>query len=642
MPREDILTLVDQCQLVSHLLFEDLRQLSCHDIVTREESSDAVFFSLINRRKVHPKGDPPVLLAELGPNDLITDPDLNLWQGQEKALKRADHLISIYDQDKLALPPPIWLRLLPSCLRISDALVHSTSKAQLRFVSFALEPHSVIDRSGSYGVFVNVNSNAPRDSFPRIERASGLESQSLNRFLFGSYNTLGQKGDILPYVSWGIRFRTNGLPTAASDTLYWLDVHAQTSSTQDFCRSRLNPEDKLSARISFPRFPGRFDNRALEKAIEGFLRDWLFDAFPRNERLTVPLSTPSDQTFAYVALNSTSFPEGKYPSSRGMDCLICPGPFLSVKTLLWGTGMTISYGFEGEVPLEAANRLLNLTQTLMIAPTMAAQADKVRTRSSDIWMENWLHQARQDLLTIDRHVMRHRDNVQTGFATFLPQIPHKDKARFEELFRPFSQPVSFLWLQMIAGNGATIEMPLQYVEALKKPWDSAFAATLAESLVKPWVLARVEKALDSKEERGLRRKIAGTPFPTIKVMKPILVSKPTGLLLALVLSLRNACQHAWLHAIRTAESEIANVNIEKAATEAPGNEIIHITNSGAPPSEPPLPQYGWKRDVELIAGFKCFHWQITCCDKDRHQYSRWIPEANFWLTEVYSHNSDDT
>jgi len=629
--------LEDECQRVSYTVFEDLRQLRDHPIVSDSRSRDLAFFDLINRKALHENGDPPAIISALAanrfPSVLIKDPGLLVTDDLAATIGRAQTLLSFYKNTEDTFPPPLWLRLLPTCLHIAGTLVRGANSPKLRFLSLALEdPIPERRRIAPYDVFVNVNSHLPRDRFDTVTRAANRVSRSLNRSLFGSYYSDG-RNPVPPYVWWGIRFRTNGALPNVSQPRYWLDVRVATAPSNDFSRLTLTADDTLTADISFPTLLGRFDADSAQDAIEPTLRAWLFDGVPPDVRGSIPLTAPSDQLFAYVALNSTNFPSGRYPQ-QGMDCLICPGAFWSVDTLVWGTGMTISYGFEGEVPTEAANRILSLTQKLMTAPTIYAQLQKVSERATAVGIDTILHQIPQDLQNVNTSASLHAVTVRQNIEYFGKYVPKDRLQEFRQLFQPFELPHNFLFALMVA-QAASLErvneMPTDLREALNGPWDTSHALVLVDKLIRPWVLGRVDEALSSEKDKA---KIFKTAFPSVRVLEPITLQHPEGLLLALVFALRNAFQHAFLHAIRAPQSGGPAVTIARG--EEDGDEYILIRNTGAQPQADSAraAQYGWYRDVALLERYKKSRWRPRCQDARTRQYSVWSAADLMWETRL--------
>jgi hypothetical protein len=111
------------------------------------------------------------------------------------------------------------------------------------------------------------------------------------------------------------------------------------------------------------------------KVLDDIIRTWAYSGYP--DGATRPMGSPSDQVHAYCLVNRESFPDGCMPEA-GMDVLICPGVFWAIDPAVWGTGATLSWGFEGFVPAEKAATILYLSQLLLQAPTLCGTGRRMQ------------------------------------------------------------------------------------------------------------------------------------------------------------------------------------------------------------------------------------------------------------------------
>jgi len=387
--------------------------------------------------------------------------------------------------------------------------------------------------------------------------------------------------------------------------------------------------DVLVSEVGLPRIRGH-QAEDIREAIEGVLRDWMFDSLPADQRMAIPLATPSDQVYAYVKLNATSFPSSQLPKN-GMDCLICPGAFWSIEDLMWGTGMTISYGFDGAVPTEAADLLLGATQRLLNAPTLFAQLQKVSMHSRFVGFANSLHQLPGDLYRIDSVARSHAKSTRQAIDRYANLLPESERATFRRDLQPFEMPSALPFQIMVMqwkAQGRLTEMPVEIAGRLARPgWDQDAASDLVTKLVAPWVRARIGK------EEMARGRALGVAFPRIEVEKPITFPAPRGLMIPLVFALRNASHHALRWAIGSrAKGETVDSWVRIELAHPSGS--VEILNTGPRATDVGQRQTGWQRDLDYISGSGRLPWTVECLNSEQLIYSRWEEGRACWLTRL--------
>jgi hypothetical protein len=641
------LRLLRKCQDISYKLFEDLRQLQFHPLLEDYGSDVDGFMSLVNRRELI--GDDPGEAEGLDKKQLIREFVFDPSNDLQPAIDKADRFLAIFDtysppNSARRLPPPVWLRLLPICLEVANALElwGRQAKTKLRFMSFAIEPLRS-DKDKPYAPFVNINSDEPRPEMTGYEFGGRITSRSLNRALFGAYfeKRLERIGRQLPYVWWGIRFRTApGDPALEADSpadRNWLDVYVD----QRQFNGKLGYEYKdeiipVSAKVKFPeRLP-----KEVRSGLDNLFRDWAFDEYDLDERSRISLDTPSEQAFAYVRFNQASFPDKKLPES-GMDCLICPGVFWSATPLLWGTGMTIVYGFEGYLDENRSNLLLWLTQQLMIAPTVYAQANKIWISAERAGRHNLLHELPGYMDSIGITLRRYEER-RKAFLTKYSQTPPEDVPPL-----PSTDDVEVMVMLLAAENNELRELPSDLAERLGKEWTQEFLYEFVERLVWTPVQGDVGNAREVIEaiSKGdfsvsdLASETGAFQRPELKLVSRVNPKQTYGLFPLLLVTLKSAVCHAYLRSIMNCREEgrIGLVTVEYR-DEAKA-QYIEVKNSGRPPRRSPDLQQGWQRNIGLFKGITG-DWGVESTKSGPIvEYSIWHPEAwndfeGFWLTTL--------
>jgi hypothetical protein len=628
------INLLLECQRLSYRLFEDLRQLQNHPFVKTSSSEVDTFISNVNRRVLIE--DDPGEREGIRRKELICEFVFDHSGDFRPLIDKANSILEIFENyipssPRVRMPPPVWLRLLPLCLEMtySLGLWGEQARTKLRFISFALEPLNS-NNSDPYEPFVNINSDAPRLEITGWNLGEGLVSHSLNRALFGSYynKRLENIGRHLPYVWWGIRFRTaDGGPNPQVVPVHrnCLDVYID----QQQFKGQLDSENKkiipVSAKVAFPKpLP-----KEVKSGLENLFRDWAFEEYNDVEkRKFLPLDTPSKQLFAYVRLNQRSFPHKKLPDN-GMDCLICPGVFWSANPLLWGTGMTIVYGFEGYLEEQLSDLLLSLTQQLMIGPTVYAQVNKIWVSAERSGRHNLLHELPGYMDSIGITV-RGYDEKRRAFLEKYPQIPPDEVPPI-----PRTDDVDVMVMLLAAENKELRELPSDLAEGLRKEWTLDFLNEFVERVVWTPVLGDVtsnKKVIENMGKGVFSAKDLVSGNGAFEQPKLVLSSKVNprltqGLFPLFLLTLKSAFYHAFLHSIMNSHIGQRGLVTIGYRDEAEA-QYIEIKNSGDPPGGTPAPQHGWHRNTELFKDMTDWTVEMTKMNEQIFECS------TFWLTTL--------
>jgi len=602
-----------------------------HPRVTSAANPTEAFMELINRRTLVP-GDPSEADGIPG-KELLLHFGFNHDAEHQSVIEKANRLLGIYESYPVKefpnrLPPPIWLRLLPICLEVTRGLGlwGSDNDIKLRFVSFAMEP--VKKGKDLFETFVNINSDAPRLNIEEHKLSNGKFSKSLNRELFGSFYSerLGDIGRLTSSVWWGIRFRTsesNEEPRKPN----WLDVRVDPN--------QLGHEYKAEVR-----FPYKISADA-RTGLERLFKDWAFDAISPDERDAVSLNTASEQIFAYVKVNEKAFPNRRLPDT-GMDCLICPGIFWSADPFLWGTGMTIVYGFEGYLEEDISNLLLSITQQLMMAPTIFSQVIKLKESSERAGRYNLLHNLPKDIQAVISNINDYNEKREDFLRKYveanilpddIPSIPSPDKLGVTLMFLAAEDP----------DRRQLKQLPIDLANGLSKPWSVAFLTKFVNRVVWDAVWGRVitddkvKKALKSEELLRDRLMEGEGAFqqPELVMPEAIHVKHAEHLYPLFLVALRSAYQHSYLCAVL---SQAIRGRVELTYEESGGIERVHIKNSGAPEDDENMNQQGWLRDIAIFEGLTD-GWFIEIKDRSRGLYSawqndRWHGFPGYWTTTI--------
>lgn len=153
------LGLFQYCQEAGYRALEDMRALYNHPTIAsstgREGTRYDAFLAQVNRLALHPEA--LASDARRAKHDRantvfnLTDPD---------CLDLADKILKWYDTKAASqeLPPPLWLRLLPSCLRVVQNLFPAVLPA-LRWIAFNVEVSQSHRKEQRVANTVNINSN---------------------------------------------------------------------------------------------------------------------------------------------------------------------------------------------------------------------------------------------------------------------------------------------------------------------------------------------------------------------------------------------------------------------------------------------------------------------------------------------------
>jgi len=381
------LSLFQYCQEAGYRVLEDMRALYHHPEIARSTGREGTrydaFLTNVNRLAIHP--DSLAGAAYSGKHDRantffkLTDP--------EGCITLAKEVLDWYDTPAAAgaIPPPIWLRFLPACLKVTQNLgLVSDALPRLRWIAFNVELPQWQRKEQRVVNTANINSNRCYPCYDQdgkielktVRTASGQKQyvHGLSDVLFDLSSAIAQPtinaqptSDGFPHVCWGIRLRTKALGGRDSKPFSpWIGLDLNQPTGGDLPTSIHN--------WHVPDFDQRFASES-EPYVRALVHHWLFWADPdvRPENIK---NTPSRQLRGYCETLQAFFPEGRWPDS--VDFLLCPGVFWSLDPKTQGTAATIFWGFEGALGDDTANAVLAISQSLLAGITQFARAADVQ------------------------------------------------------------------------------------------------------------------------------------------------------------------------------------------------------------------------------------------------------------------------
>lgn len=367
--------LLESCQKTSYEVLEDMRLLYTHWVVADDKNRVDQFLNLVNRTHLVKQSDPDILRAREPlhlnfevPADSSPEQTLGFWR------QTAEELLAKFEKaresNRELLPPPFWLRLLPRCCSIiaQSNLFHKGGPAFLRWLAFNVEVPG-IKRNERVQSTVNINANKilPGIRLESLSHSTGQNCNALSDILFDLTRAVAPPQgprelfeDVMPYISWGIRFRTTQIATPEVKGP-WVDICIALNNKEGLPQK----EDKYSflrtRSLEPPGYPFPQDRKWIG-FVDKIFKKW---AFPTEEDPSrVERDQPSEQIREYCRTLQHFYPRDHWPK-EGIDTLLCPAVFWSLDENNLGTAATIFWGFEGPLELGQCNLLLLLSQTLL-------------------------------------------------------------------------------------------------------------------------------------------------------------------------------------------------------------------------------------------------------------------------------------
>lgn len=629
------LSLLEKCQRVSYTVLEDMRRLYNHPLVQESEEGPVnKFLALINRMKIR-EGEE---VEGFTPNDLLHE---HLVIGPERGVARlrqaAESLLGKFERSGSgsdALPPPLWVRLLPVCCSLIEdsGLFDGPDSAVFRWMSFNVE---VPDKERRYRLVQAINLNSNKN----VEGVKlGWRTNSLSDLLFDLSKAIvppdspplrhkerDQTELNIPYICWGIRFRSHPLAAGGGHgeeaINNWVDINLDLDN--EAAHAELPKEVSVKDRVYPPGAP-----LPLERLTEKLFSRWaaLSDDDPQTK--------PSEYIGNYCRVLSKFYPQGRWPA-RGVDSILSPAVFWSLDPSHRGTAALIFWGFEGTLNTRQCNFLLLMTQSLLSGIGQFARIADIRKTSRKYGLSSILHQLPKDIAALN-----------TELRTFKKEFDEARRQHPDIKLPNFLMPDSFSVMVMFykaSSDELLYELPVDCAELLTRTIDIDSASEFVRRVV--WIEARARavasrrfKALTQSGQvawKGvvdLERKF---PKPRLVLTPPsIEIENPMGLYPLLLIALRNAYQHSYLGTLlgETHEQGVVEITHEVVRGQC---EKLTITNTNGEPSNDEAAQGGWIKDLDIFRGLTG-RWDIEdqSSNPKRGVFARYDPDRKRWVTII--------
>ncbi|PYL01695.1 MAG: hypothetical protein DME19_00830 [Verrucomicrobia bacterium] len=597
----EIIELLLRCQDAANEVLEDVRALWQHETVRGARDPLGEFLESANRK--------------------------NLWNGasyERFHLSRRLELVGAEAEwllrrkrDDSDLPPPFWLRALPLCCRIAGekALFPKGGGPVLRWLAFNMD---VRDHGSKERIEKTINLNSS-DSPVKLIRPC-------NPLIDVLFDYVKETPDAPLYSWWAIRFRTtgpeNGLPGP------WLDIRVSVNNRQG-----IGKEMPLVNAVTPP--AGLRSDKERGKIME-MLRQWA--DFGKTDEI-------AGQSTRYIR-NYCRTVERFYPNRRwpaaGVDALLCPGIVCPPDPAFGGTAATLFWGFEGSLSEVQARSLLLLSQILLAGIGQFPRVVEVQHQSILAGMERGaertLHQLPKDIAALHRDFTDLKSDLDRLRRTN-PGIPY------------FQVPdaIQVMMMFMKAQNSRQLwQLPEDLPLMLSRTWTPRSIARFVDRVVWPATITRIlnDGKVQDLAEKGelswasiqdLERRY---PRPVLALEKPFKVRNPHRVYPLVLLALRQAFQHTYLHTLLSG----ANLHRDRGRPPRPGKveirhgcgrgqaEYIIITNTGPPPQGGETrPQPGWANDLTVFEGLTG-NWKVT--EVKPMQWSIYDDTKQSWSTEL--------
>lgn len=627
--------LVERCQQVSYQVLEDMRCLYFHPMVQSSGNPVHQFLSLVNRMRVHPAEAEGLSLSadNLLHEDLVIASNRGVELLRQKAEALLEKFLKNNDPDRL--PPPLWVRLLPTCCLVlnESGLFDEVGSATFRWMSFN---HEVPDTDRDHRLVKAVNLN----SYKNVEGVPhDRPIHSLSDFLFDPSKAIATpqrtpphrlgvsaSSEIdTPYVYWGVRFGSRPhSPDSNTDGDHvqnWVDINVDIDNQA--VTTELPTNVAVKGRVAAPAAPFPSETSLIDQ----FFRRWAElgegDTF----------NSKSEYVANYCHVLKHFYPDGRWPVG-GIDSILCPAVFWSLDPKHQGTAAMIFWGFEGALTARQCNFLLSMTQILLSGIGQFARIADIRDSGREFGMSSILHQVPKDVAALNNEL-----------ASFKMQLD-RVRGQFPDLDIPgFAMPDSLSVMLMFlkaSSDKRLYELPADCAELLTREMNIESIGEFVRRVVWPEARSRVIASprfmelthsgrLSWKGIIDLENKF---PRPNLVVSKSFEIRKPLGLYPLLLIALRNAYQHCYLSTLLANSYEPGIVAIDYHSGDE-RSEQLTVSNTNGPPSQEEMPQTGWVTDLDIFSGLTGA-WRIIDQSRvgSKGRFSNYDSRKNRWATLI--------
>lgn len=612
------LTLMEKCQRASYAVLEDMRRLYSHRLVQESEEGPVNrFLKLVNRMNVREEEKVEGFTqGRLLHEHLVIEPE----HGAERLRQKAESLLEKFerregDEDEGALPPPLWLRLLPVCCALIEdsGLFDEPDSAVFRWMSFNVE---VPDRDRRQRLVQAVNLNSKKNE--RIDLPP--RTNSLSDLLFDLSNTTGPD---IPYICWGIRFRSHPLATGDGhdEANNWVDINLDMDN--DAAHRTGLPERVAVKDAVHPPDRRRFPLNNLTKKL---FRRWAALTDTDSE------TKPSEYIRNYCGVLSNFYPEGEWPAG-GVDCILSPAVFWSLDPNHRGTAALIFWGFEGQLNTRQCNFLLLMSQILLSGIGQFARIADIRETGKEAGISSILHQLPKNISALNTELSNFKTKLDRARSRY-PDIPH------------FTMPDSFSVMVMFhkaSSDKQLYELPTDCAELLAERLDEQTVAEFVRRVV--WVEARARAMASQRfkdQTQSGRLKWKGVADLETQFKRPRLalipqsfeIANPIGLYPLLLIALRNGYQHSYLGTLLGETHEQGVVEIGHEVGDGGQYEQLTIANTNGAPADEVAAQSGWINDLDIFKGLTGGWSVVNQSDSKRGEFSKYDPDRGRWVTII--------
>lgn len=601
----EIIELLLRCQDAAIEVLEDVRELWQHETVRGAKDPLGEFLESANRKSL---------------GNGLSYERFHLSRRLEMVGADAESLLR-RKRDDSDLPPPFWLRALPLCCRIAGekALFPKGGGPVLRWLAFNMEDR---DHGSKERIEKTINLNSS-DSHVRLIRPC-------NPLIDVLFDYVKEAPDALLHSWWAIRFRTTGPETGLPGP--WLDIRVSVNNRQGIGKAM-----PLVNAVTPP--PGLRSDKERGKIMELFRR-WA--DFGKTDKI-VGQSTRYIRNYCRTV--ERLYPNRRWPAA-GVDALLCPGLVCPPDSAFGGTAATLFWGFEGSLSEVQAKSLLLLSQILLAGIAQFPRVVELQHQSTLAGMERGaertLHQLPKDIAALHRDFTDLKSDLDRLRRTN-PRIPY------------FQMPdaIQVMMMFMKAQNSRQLwQLPEDLPLMLARTWTPKSVSQLVDRVVWPATITRIlnDGKVQELVEKGelawtsiqdLERRY---PRPVLVLEKTFKVRNPHRVYPLVLLALRQAFQHSYLHTLLSG----ANLHQSRGGPLRPRlqrgkveikygrgrgqTECIIITNTGRPSqSGETRTQSGWANDLAVFEGLTG-NWKVT--EAKPMQWSIYDDTQQSWSTEL--------